>query len=110
MSTATAHRFANRPDPDGTACESLVTDLYQLTMTSVYRARDLDRTAVFELFVRRLPDTRNFLVAAGLEQALEYLEHVAFSDDELDWLASTRRFDGWHSKRRRRFRSNGGTA
>jgi nicotinate phosphoribosyltransferase len=107
MSTATAHRFANRPDPDGTACESLVTDLYQLTMTSVYRARDLDRTAVFELFVRRLPDTRNFLVAAGLEQALEYLEHVAFSDDELDWLASTRRFDAGFLDYLRRFRFAG---
>jgi len=68
---------------------TLVTDLYQLTMLSAYHELGMQRTAVFELYVRRLPQTRNFLVAAGLEQALDYLEHLAFASDELEWLSST---------------------
>jgi nicotinate phosphoribosyltransferase len=72
---------------------ALVTDLYQLAMMSAYFSLDMQRTAVFELYVRRLPDNRNFLVAAGLEQALEYLETLAFTPAELEWLASTGRFE-----------------
>jgi nicotinate phosphoribosyltransferase len=53
--------------------------------------RDTD-TAVFELFMRRLPDRRGFLLAAGLEQALEYLENLCFLPEDIEWLASTRRF------------------
>jgi len=51
----------------------LLTDLYQLTMLDAYQQEGMDGTAVFELFVRRLPPGRNFLVAAGLEQALQFL-------------------------------------
>ncbi len=50
------------------------------------------KTAVFEFFVRKLPAQRGFLVAAGLEQALEFLENLRFSPEELQWLASTGRF------------------
>ncbi|HSN73354.1 MAG TPA: nicotinate phosphoribosyltransferase [Steroidobacteraceae bacterium] len=70
----------------------LVTDLYQLTMLNAYHQLGMDRTAVFELYVRRLPETRNFLVAAGLEQVLEFLENLRFDDAEISWLASTRLF------------------
>ena len=45
----------------------LLTDLYQLTMLQAYHAEGMQQTAVFELFVRKLPERRNFLVAAGLE-------------------------------------------
>jgi nicotinate phosphoribosyltransferase len=48
--------------------------------------------AVFELFVRKLPEGRNFLMAAGLEQALEYLEHLRFSPEDLDWIARSGKF------------------
>ena len=65
---------------------ALLTDLYQLTMLQAYLDEGLQETAVFELFVRRLPPQRRFLVAAGLEQALEFLETLAFTDDELGWL------------------------
>jgi nicotinate phosphoribosyltransferase len=65
----------------------LLTDLYQLNMLKTYFERGMTQTAVFELFFRRLPKPRNFLVAAGLEQALEFLEHLAFAPDELAWLA-----------------------
>ena len=72
---------------------ALLTDLYQLTMLHGYQRRQMDDTAVFEFFVRRLPAQRNFLVAAGLEQALGFLETLSFDDAELAWLADTGRFD-----------------
>jgi nicotinate phosphoribosyltransferase len=49
-------------------------------------------TAVFELFVRSLPPRRGFLLAAGLQQALDFLEHLRFSSADIDWLKSTGRF------------------
>jgi nicotinate phosphoribosyltransferase len=65
----------------------LLTDLYQLTMLQGYFDEEMNETAAFELFVRKLPASRNFLVAAGLEQAIEFLEGLAFAPEELDWLA-----------------------
>jgi nicotinate phosphoribosyltransferase len=65
---------------------ALLTDLYQLTMLEAYLDEGLDDEAVFELFVRKLPRERSFLVAAGLEQALEWLETLRFGDEELAWL------------------------
>jgi nicotinate phosphoribosyltransferase len=70
----------------------LLTDLYQLNMIEGYLAHGETGTAVFDFSVRRLPERRGFLIAAGLEQALDFLEAVRFSDDELEWLASTGRF------------------
>ena len=72
---------------------ALLTDLYQLTMAQAYVRRGMGATAVFELFVRSLPPERGFLVAAGLEQALEYLEALRFGDEELEWVAREGRFD-----------------
>jgi len=74
------------------ARSALLTDLYQLTMLQTYHAERMNETAVFELFVRRLPPQRGFLLAAGLEQALDYLENLRFTAEERDWLASTGRF------------------
>ena len=67
--------------------DALLVDLYQLTMMQAYRERGMDAVAVFEFFVRKLPQQRNFLVAAGLEQVLDYLETVRFTGEELDWLS-----------------------
>src|SRR3984893_16066723 len=64
----------------------LLTDLYELTMAAGYLQTRFDATATFELFVRHLPAKRNFLVAAGLEQALDFLEHVHFTADEISYL------------------------
>ncbi len=72
---------------------ALVTDLYQLTMLAAYRRLGFDGEAVFELYARRLPDERGFLLVAGLEQALEYLESLALGADELAWLAGLGRFE-----------------
>ncbi|MBP9654656.1 MAG: nicotinate phosphoribosyltransferase [Rhodocyclaceae bacterium] len=71
---------------------ALLTDLYQLTMLQVYFDRGMNQTAVFEFFVRKMPENRNFLVAAGLEQVLDYLEDLRFTDEELAWLAGCGRF------------------
>ena len=71
---------------------ALLTDLYQLAMLQTYHAERMQETAVFDLFARRLPPERGFLLAAGLEQALDYLENLRFTPEELDWLAGCGRF------------------
>jgi nicotinic acid phosphoribosyltransferase len=65
----------------------LLTDYYQLTMLQAYFDEGLQGEASFEFFVRRLPPGRHFLLAAGLEQALEYLQGLRFSEEDIDWLA-----------------------
>lgn len=70
----------------------LLTDLYQLTMLQAYHDRGMNQTAVFEFFVRKMPEHRNFLVAAGLAQVLDFLETLQFADEELEWLAGSGRF------------------
>lgn len=71
---------------------ALLTDLYQLTMLQSYLEHDLNQIAVFEFFVRKLPPERNFLVAAGLEQAVQYLESLQLNPEELQWLEDSGRF------------------
>jgi nicotinate phosphoribosyltransferase len=61
-------------------------------MLQAYLERGMRDTAVFEFFVRRLPGNRNFLMAAGIEQLLDYLENLSFDEAEIGWLASTGRF------------------
>lgn len=90
------------------ATAPLLTDLYQLTMAASYFAEGMSRfEASFELFVRRLPRGRRFLVACGLEDAAEFLCSLRFDDAALgrldglglfersflDYLADVR-FDG----------------
>lgn len=65
---------------------ALATDLYELNMAASYLRREMTEAATFSLFVRRLPPGRGFLVAAGLEPCLAFLEDVHFADDELDYL------------------------
>ena len=68
-------------------CHSaLLTDLYELTMAAAYFENNFHASASFELFVRSLPPQRSYLLAAGLEQALEYLEDFHFRDEEIDYL------------------------
>jgi nicotinate phosphoribosyltransferase len=69
-----------------TEYSGLLTDLYELTMAAGYLQTRFQGQATFELFVRHLPKHRNYLVAAGLEQALEFLENVRFSSDEIAFL------------------------
>ena len=71
---------------------ALLTDLYELTMAQAYLEQQMNQPAVFEFFVRRLPPHRNFLVAAGLEQVLDYLSTLHFSQEELAWLDQSEQF------------------
>jgi nicotinate phosphoribosyltransferase len=70
----------------------LLTDLYQLNMMQAYLDRGETKTATFEMFFRKLPARRGFLIAAGLEQALEFLETVSFCAEDLEWLTRSGRF------------------
>jgi nicotinate phosphoribosyltransferase len=71
----------------------LLTDLYQINMIQAYLDHGDTDMAVFELFVRSLPPRRGFLLAAGLQQALDFLEDLRFSSADIDWLKSTGRFN-----------------
>lgn len=66
----------------------IATDLYQLTMAAGYHAHHRTEKASFELFARRLPPNRSYLVIAGLEQAVEYLRNLRFSEEEIAFLQS----------------------
>ena len=85
----------------------LLTDLYELTMLQAYLERGMEETAVFELFVRKLPPARGFLMAAGLEQVLDYLEALRFTPSDLDWLARDGRFSHSFLNYLERFRFTG---
>src|SRR5580693_1096883 len=74
------------------ATSPLLTDLYQINMIQAYLDHGDTDTAVFELFVRSLPARRAFLLAAGLEQTLDFLENLRFSVADIAWLKSTGRF------------------
>lgn len=65
---------------------ALLTDLYELTMAASYFERGMNGPATFELFVRRLPPGRNYLIACGVEEALDYLARFAFSTESLGGL------------------------
>jgi nicotinate phosphoribosyltransferase len=65
----------------------LLTDLYELTMAAGYFAAGKhSETATFELTLRRLPAHRDFVIAAGLHRAVEYLLNLAFAPEEIAWM------------------------
>ncbi len=69
---------------------SLLTDLYQITMTACYVGEGLDqRRASFELFARRLPENFGYIIAAGLAQGLEFLSQFQIRDRHLTALEAT---------------------
>lgn len=83
--------FANPWIQDHTI--ALFVDLYELTMAQAYVAEGMDAQATFSLFVRKLPDRRNFLLACGLDDVLSYFEGLRFEADSLEHLASLGQFD-----------------
>ncbi len=76
----------------GESYTPLLTDLYQLAMLDAYREHGVGGTAVFEFFVRKLPQRRGFLMAAGLEQVTQFLETLRFDPATLEMLRGSRRF------------------
>jgi nicotinate phosphoribosyltransferase len=75
------------------APSGLLTDLYELNMAASYLKRGMGGEATFSLFVRQMPPQRGFLVAAGLEPCLEFLESFGFTEPELDYLERELGFD-----------------
>ena len=84
---------APTPDPNdpgllSPAQTSLLTDLYELAMASSYHRRDSNEQAIFELFARRLPPNRDWLLAAGLGPTLRLVSELRFRAAELEYLSS----------------------
>lgn len=75
-------------EDNGRSFSGLLTDLYELTMAAGYVQNRFQARATFELFVRHFPPHRNYLVAAGLDHALEFLEGVRFSREDVSYLRS----------------------
>jgi nicotinate phosphoribosyltransferase len=85
----------------------LFTDLYELTMLQAYFEERMTDNAVFTLYVRRLPEHRNFLLACGLEPVLSYLEGLHFTEDDLAYLRSLNRLSDRLLRSLREFRFEG---
>jgi|DewCreStandDraft_5_1066085.scaffolds.fasta_scaffold00707_33 nicotinate phosphoribosyltransferase len=68
---------------------ALATDLYELTMAQAYWEHGVMGRATFSLFVRKLPEERAYMVAAGLEDVLRYLASLRFTEEDLSYLEST---------------------
>jgi len=71
---------------------SLLTDLYELTMAQVYFKEGMNKTAVFDFYTRPV-EKRSYLINAGLEQLLYYIENVHFTDDDIEYLRNTGLFE-----------------
>ena len=65
---------------------SLFTDFYELTMCASYFDNKNFEPATFDLFIRRLPENRTYFLFAGLEQSLQYLQNIKFTDEHLAYL------------------------
>jgi nicotinate phosphoribosyltransferase len=87
--------------------KALLTDLYELNMVASYLRRRMNGTATFSLFVRRLPATRGFIVAAGVESCLDFLEQLRFEEEDLSYLGDALGFTTADLEAFRRFRFTG---
>ena len=86
----------------------LLVDLYELTMGESYVAEEIaEREATFSLFFRTLPESWGYALAAGLEDALRYLEDLRFAEEELAYLEQTGLFGAEFLDRLRSFRFSG---
>jgi len=72
---------------------ALFADLYELTMAQAFYQQGMFAQATYSLFIRQYPPNRAFMVAAGLEDVLDYLENLRFSPSNLDYLRSIGIFD-----------------
>ena len=110
-STALKHSARSlTADPEAgvtTPPSALFTDLYELTMAQVYYEQGQTGEAVFELSVRSLPPGWRYLIAAGLERTLDFLEWARFTTEDLDYLSSLTQFNSDFLERLRAFRFSG---
>jgi len=84
----------------------LLTDLYELTMLQTYYEHGMTEPAVFEMFMRHSRQ-RGFYVAAGLEQALDWLSNLCFQPEELQWMRQSNLFSNDFIERMAQFRFTG---
>jgi nicotinate phosphoribosyltransferase len=75
-----------KPVPERIRHSALLTDLYELTMSAAYFEDHFEATASFEVFIRALPPQRSYLIAAGLQQALDFLEDVRFEPEDVEYV------------------------
>src|SRR6266480_5595955 len=87
--------------------KALLTDLYELNMVASYLRRGMTGLATFSLFVRGLPKQRGFLVAAGIEGCLDYLQDLRFDEDEIRYLGDELKFPQGDLEAFRQFRFTG---
>ncbi len=92
------------------ARSALMVDLYELTMMQAYHRHGLEGRATFDLFVRRLPAQRRFMVAAGVQRVLELLEMLRFTSRDLEYLGSTGLFESTFLERLESLRFTGDVA
>ena len=85
----------------------LLTDLYELTMAQSYFAEGISGEATFSLYVREYPPDRGYLVAAGVDDALDCLEALTFDSDSVDYLRTTGIFTADFLDHLRDFRFSG---
>lgn len=86
---------------------ALLTDLYELTMLQAYFEEGMEEESVFDLFVRRLPEHRNYLVACGLDDVLRYLETLSFPVEAIAALSRIGLFSDRFLERLARLRFRG---
>jgi nicotinate phosphoribosyltransferase len=94
-------------DPGVKLHSALFTDLYELTMAQAYQAGQMDQVAVFELAFRELPKNRNYIVAAGFEDVVDYAAHFHFTADDLEYLRQREIFSDGLFDRLRHLRFTG---
>ena len=74
---------------------TMLMDFYELTMSNGYFVKGLkDIKVVFDMFYRRNPDNGGFVICAGLEQLVEYIQNLSFEDEDIEYLKSKNMFDG----------------
>ena len=93
-------RFVNKDNM------ALLTDLYELTMAQVYFEKGLNKTAVFNFFIRPT-NKRNYFLNAGLELLIDYLLNIKFTEEDLEFLRSTGKFSEDFLEYLRNFRFTG---
>lgn len=71
---------------------SMLIDFYELTMANSYFEHNKNEEAVFDLFFRSVPDEGGYAVMAGLEQAIQYIQELSFTDKDIEYLRSRKLF------------------
>lgn len=99
--------MSDNPLPRFRNTSALLTDLYELSMATVYDAEGMNGEAVFELFFRELPANRNYVLSAGQDECLRLLPDLRFTREEVDWLESLERFPAPFLRRLRELKFSG---